>query len=98
MRDKFMKKIPHFLRGAVHAFGMPLYADGKGMGIQLDCLDRAVLRPGAYGHSFSGHVYCLVVETVYIEAGACVLLQPASPFDADAVAYFAAAGGLLHVV
>ena len=93
-----MKKIPHFPGGTVHAFRVPLYADGKRVGIQLNGFDGAVLRPGAYGHSFSGQVHSLVVKAVYIEAGTGVLLQPAAPLDSDTVTYLAPAGGLLHVV
>ena len=66
MGDKFMKKISHFPGGAVHALGMPLYAEGKRMRVQFDRLDGSVLGAGGYRHTFSGEIYCLVVKTVYI--------------------------------
>ena len=96
--DKFMKKIPHFPGGSIHALRMPLYADGKRVRVQFDRLDGSVLGAGAYGHAFAGEINCLVMETVHIETGACVLFQPAPSLDADLVADFTAAGRLLHMV
>ena len=98
MRDEFMKKVPHFPGGAVHAFGMPLHADGKRMGVQFDRLNRAVLRMSADRDAPAGEIHCLVVEAVYIQAGACVLPQPAPALDTDAVADFAAVCRLLHMI
>ena len=98
MRDEFMKEIPHFPGGAVHAFRMPLYADGKRVGVQFDRFDRTVLCMCADRDAFAGEIHCLVVEAVYIQAGAGVLPQPAPALDTDAVADFAAACRLLHMV
>ena len=98
MCDKFMKQISHFRGGTVHAFGMPLDAESKGMVLNFNCLDCSVLSPGAYRYAFSGLVHSLMVEAVHIEAGSGTFFQPASPLDPYPVADFAAAGRLLHMV
>lgn len=40
--NKAAEQLPHIGGGAVHAFGMPLYADGEGMGRQFDGLHGLV--------------------------------------------------------
>ena len=88
--DKFVKKTAHFSGAPVHAFGMPLDAQGKGMGFQLNGLDGAVLGTGTDGYVFSGRIDRLMVKAVYNKAGTNIFPEKTAAFRADPMAYFAA--------
>ena len=88
--DKFVKKTAHFSGAPVHAFRMPLDAQGTGMGFQLNGLDGAVLGTRADRDSAARRVDRLMMKTVHIQAASCVLPEKRSPLRADPVAHLSA--------
>lgn len=98
VQHEFFEQRPHFRRFAVHAFGVPLYADGEGVRGHFQCLDGVVRGARADGEALAGRVDGLVVVAVDEQVAADVGSQLAVRRHADAVADLAAGIGLLHVV
>lgn len=96
--NQSIEKRAAFRGVSIHAFGVPLYADGKRVRVDLDGFNRTILSPGAYGYIFPGGIHSLMMEAVHKEASSGILSEETSAADMNSVACLAPAGGVLHMV